>query len=587
VHVQPLVLDLLLHLVVHRDRVIGHQELLDQVWLGSVVGTAAVYSAVRDARTAVGDDGRRQAIIETVPRQGFRLACAVEEHGVTPAGSTSRTWESDAPLTSRRHRCETLLELARHRVAAGGSDDGMRELVVKAADLARESGWPTLLAQAALLLADPSRGVALGDPTTISLLEEARSRLGSTDDALAARVDARLAAERGSPLPTRSAADEVRRREPPRARIEAKRAEAERLLAELFAHSGPDASSSRRRCAAELVRVARAGGDATLEVWGHQQLVECAIESADLKALETAIADFAKTAERSVGSPHLELLTAMDLGRATREGRFEEADSLYACLVRLADDSPLALLRLNVEILAICLDEQRGRPIDPARLAALLDIPTSPDYTLALRIVVAVTALNAGHGPADEIATDDLFTAPVPQNMLTLSLLFGLGQLAAARGDPGRAAEISARLEPYADRVASSAGMHYHGSMWRPLGNLARVCGRPEQAVVYLERAVRVETQMKAICAATATRLDLAVALAGAGRRPDAFVVLHACIDTARRLGLHTLELRGEALHAQLQRDAREHAIAEQSRADRSATPDGARRPGPPTSAPR
>jgi DNA-binding winged helix-turn-helix (wHTH) protein/hemoglobin-like flavoprotein len=86
VTVQPKVLDVLLYLVRHRDRVVTRQELLDQVWGDVNVGDASLARAVREARKALGDDGDDQRLIKTIHGRGFRfLAEPDAERAAAPA----------------------------------------------------------------------------------------------------------------------------------------------------------------------------------------------------------------------------------------------------------------------------------------------------------------------------------------------------------------------------------------------------------------------------------------------------------------------------------------------------------------------
>ncbi|MFF7980141.1 alpha/beta fold hydrolase [Streptomyces sp. NPDC007901] len=77
VHVEPRALDLLCHLVGHRDRVVPKNELLDEVWGDRFVSEAALTTALRTARLAVGDTGSRQDLIRTVHRRGYRFVAPV------------------------------------------------------------------------------------------------------------------------------------------------------------------------------------------------------------------------------------------------------------------------------------------------------------------------------------------------------------------------------------------------------------------------------------------------------------------------------------------------------------------------------
>ncbi|WP_226966949.1 alpha/beta fold hydrolase [Streptomyces phaeolivaceus] len=76
VHVEPRALDLLCHLVVHRDRVVPKTELLDEVWGDRFVSEAALTTALRTARLAVEDTGSRQQVIRTVHRRGYQFVAA-------------------------------------------------------------------------------------------------------------------------------------------------------------------------------------------------------------------------------------------------------------------------------------------------------------------------------------------------------------------------------------------------------------------------------------------------------------------------------------------------------------------------------
>src|SRR5437868_1129042 len=68
VHVEPQVLDLLIHLIRNRDRVVSKDELLDVVWEGRIVSEATLGSRINAARRVIGDDGDNQKIIRTLPR---------------------------------------------------------------------------------------------------------------------------------------------------------------------------------------------------------------------------------------------------------------------------------------------------------------------------------------------------------------------------------------------------------------------------------------------------------------------------------------------------------------------------------------
>ena len=85
VAVEPLVFDLLVYLLEHRNRVVTRDELLDNLWKGKVVTDAALGARLKDARRAVGDSGDRQAVIKTIHGRGYRFIADVAAVDDDPA----------------------------------------------------------------------------------------------------------------------------------------------------------------------------------------------------------------------------------------------------------------------------------------------------------------------------------------------------------------------------------------------------------------------------------------------------------------------------------------------------------------------
>ncbi len=83
VGIEPKVFELLLHLIENRDRLISKDELVASVWEGRFISDAAVSSALRSVRRALGDDGKSQRYVKTVHGHGFRFVAAVVETGDT------------------------------------------------------------------------------------------------------------------------------------------------------------------------------------------------------------------------------------------------------------------------------------------------------------------------------------------------------------------------------------------------------------------------------------------------------------------------------------------------------------------------
>lgn len=78
VDVQPKVFDLITYLVQCRDRVVGKDELFDQVWPAVVVTEASLTQSVKRARDLFRQNGFEKDVIRTVSRKGYQFDGAVE-----------------------------------------------------------------------------------------------------------------------------------------------------------------------------------------------------------------------------------------------------------------------------------------------------------------------------------------------------------------------------------------------------------------------------------------------------------------------------------------------------------------------------
>lgn len=103
VPVEPQVFDLLWLLVENRARLVSKDELVERIWGGRAISDAALSTCVKAARRALGDDGRRQAMIRTVHRRGFRF--------VGPVAGAAATAAAPDPDEAGRPDAEAGLDL--------------------------------------------------------------------------------------------------------------------------------------------------------------------------------------------------------------------------------------------------------------------------------------------------------------------------------------------------------------------------------------------------------------------------------------------------------------------------------------------
>jgi TolB-like protein len=79
VSVTPQVFDLLDYLIRNRERVVIKDDLINAIWAGRVVSDAALATRLNAARSAIGDSGKEQRLIKTLPRKGLRFVGPIQE----------------------------------------------------------------------------------------------------------------------------------------------------------------------------------------------------------------------------------------------------------------------------------------------------------------------------------------------------------------------------------------------------------------------------------------------------------------------------------------------------------------------------
>jgi adenylate cyclase len=79
VRLEPQAFDLLEYLIRNRERVVGRDDLIAAIWGGRIVSDSAMTTRINAARYAIGDTGKAQRLIRTVPRKGIRFVGTVRE----------------------------------------------------------------------------------------------------------------------------------------------------------------------------------------------------------------------------------------------------------------------------------------------------------------------------------------------------------------------------------------------------------------------------------------------------------------------------------------------------------------------------
>ncbi|OSQ51358.1 alpha/beta fold hydrolase [Marivita geojedonensis] len=90
VPVEPQVFDIIRILAENSGALVTKDRLIEEVWDGRIVSEATISARINAARTAVGDNGKDQEIIQTVMRRGFKMVAQVSVKEATNKEAPAR-----------------------------------------------------------------------------------------------------------------------------------------------------------------------------------------------------------------------------------------------------------------------------------------------------------------------------------------------------------------------------------------------------------------------------------------------------------------------------------------------------------------
>lgn len=102
VFLEPRAFSLLCLLVENSDRVITKDEAIEKAWSGRFVTDAAISTALKSVRRALGDDGETQGMVRTLRGRGFRFIEPVALLGVAPGEPAASLEKAEADRASGR-----------------------------------------------------------------------------------------------------------------------------------------------------------------------------------------------------------------------------------------------------------------------------------------------------------------------------------------------------------------------------------------------------------------------------------------------------------------------------------------------------
>jgi tetratricopeptide (TPR) repeat protein len=497
------------------------------------VGPAAAARHLLAAAELGGEAGpavefARLAAADAVRRAGYEDAVRLLSAALAVAGPGS-------------DRGELLCALGEAALAAGDSG-GARAAFVEATELARRTGRAELLAAAALGVTGGQGGfeIDLRDPDRVAVLTEALEAQPDGNSRARAALLGRLSLA----LAFTAAAPEQREALSTEAVAMARRlGDSMALAAALAAHcdaiSGPDHVAERRAAAAEIIELARVGGNRTGEMLGRRLLVVALAEAAEWPAVDAEISSYARLAEH-LAQPRLTWYVPLWRGtRALMRGDLALAGEHARELGELAEraGSVNARLLALVQRFIRLVSEGHASELagDFAEIVGL--VPADPRASICAHALLSAHRGQFAEARAD---LDRVMAGIVPRDGEWLPRYVQVS-VAAVLADHRASAELAYQLlKPYAGHCAVEgilAGSW--GSVAAHLGLLARYLGRTEDADAHFARAAELDA---AAGAALATRTR---EWAGGGKAPDGVAVfrLDGEVWTLRYAG-RTVRLR-------------------------------------------
>jgi DNA-binding SARP family transcriptional activator len=509
--------------------------------------------------SAAGGDGEKA--VDYARRAGARAV------GVLAYEEAVRLYEmalealGPVAAATARLRCELLLALAD---AQGRAGDGLgaKSTFLRTADLARSAGLPEMLAQAAVGYGGRFLWAhALADERLVPLLEDGLSAVGEADSVLRAQLLARLAAAlRHGPSRERrerisDEAIQIARRIGDHATL------AYALAAAECALHAPHNAHMRLAKGEEIVSLVAGTRDRERLFDGHEHSFWAAWELGDPDRRAVELASMTRVAEELRQPAQLWMLATAQATLALSQGRFAEAPELIeraaASGERVLAWHAAAARRMQLFLLR----REQGRLDGFVReVRDHADEFPSPLVHRAIlaHVYARLERTEEAEALLHELTRRDLSDWHVDEEWLVSICL--LAETCAILGDTGPAAPLYELLLPYGPLNTVAVPELALGSTSQPLGILATLLGRFEDAARYFEEALRMNERMGARPWVAHTQEDYARMLLRRNREGDrerAEKLLSRAQAT-----YHDLGMTGDAANAAALARTGAHALA-------------------------
>jgi tetratricopeptide (TPR) repeat protein len=440
-------------------------------------------------------------------------------------------------------RCEVLLDLATAEYRCGNVRQAM-EAFIQAADLARRSSRPSLLAGAPLIVQN------IGDPQVNASVLRACEGVLAGDDRLDDAIRARLPAQRAAAL-CESGRQEEALPDSQRAMELAERSGDPELLAAVLparhlALAGPDWPRERLDLAEQALGLARSMAAPIQELSARAWRTDAFWELGDIASVDSEIerlAGLAQSLRNPLASWQLRRLQA---ARALMAGRYEEAVARSEDATAGVPQESFIARILHASFMA-AVNADRGEWKDAQRW--VVEVRPSP-ITWSL---LSWSLLSAGRRDEAVVYYEQARASirRVPRDSRWMPTMVFLTEVSSHLDDRETAELCYEQLLPFEDRFATSGGgtVVCLGSVALFLGMAAMTLGQFDDSERHLRRAIRRNTGAGARPWAARAELVLAELLGRQGRaRGQAFDLAQQAARTAGALGLKLLRTRAQVV---------------------------------------
>lgn len=456
-------------------------------------------------------------------------------------------------------RCRVLLSLGESLWSAGEFDEA-RSVFEEAADLAEALGRSEDLARAALGFGghDVSFDGGVVEPRLIRLLERGLAATSPEDGVLRASLMGRLAAALAYSDQRARAAELARAAVAMARRLDHEPTLCLTLNCFLAATWGPDGLDERLAVLRETTALAaRVGGSGVAEL--HAGLMTLLLETGDAAAAEREAESYRRRTETFGRRISTWILAVRRTTIALLEGRFSEVEALATEALRLGNANGNALQYYGAQMLALRREQGRLDEMLDAIAAFVAQYPAVPAWRAALAwAYVELGRDDDGRRELDGLAARDF--ADLPRDMFWLLTLWLATEVVDRLGDTERAAVLYPLLVPFADRCVTSGAAFCGGSLQRPLGVLASLLGRYDDAESHFAAAEAANERISGRPWLAYLELDRARMLRARGRDGDGAAAvehLRRAAEAARALGMTSLLARVEQASAETASPAR------------------------------